>query len=826
MLIHDAMTLSLRKKAHFPEQLVRMIVALCGSIGTLWVLNGFFDFPIRMKPLILFLLAMTLTLRIIRMISPKIGFVCILSAFAIIPLLLVHYREPAVVGAGAVYHVMRKRILWQIAFPPTEATAGDWSEAECIQFVFFMIVIALVALLEYSDVLLSHVQSSRSGFWIRFLVTFPFLECGLYFGIETSSIAVFMMIFFWIGTIALARRKPSRRMAASQGISAQLQLSFLTDNEQRMTTHETGTAFILAGALMLALTALHSSANYVRTEEMNQKRKDLRDFYRNITIDDVMGVFDRLPGSFGPNVVTDEVDLLQNGDLHFDGRPALHLSIGGAAAVDDYYMRGVVRSEYTGRGWGIPSNAYRRNQRLFRRLTEENRMPQTLFHSDHADELRTPEGKFPVVRCEVHALNKENVNYLPYQSIFDIGTRYRYDTETELNSTENYTFWILNNAKFNWPDIAEQSAPSQEKIVSSYEKFVEEEYLKLPDTEAIHRIAEAAKPYMPPDNLPLDQQLAAIRDYIWERADYSLQPGAQPQDQDFVEYFLTTGRKGFCAHYASAAVVLCRMCGIPARYCQGYVLTQNDFLLGRTGEDYEINIPDYQAHAWAEIYVKGYGWIPFEFTETVLDTWHRPIETTPTETVLVTETTATLTVTEAAASNETAAKTSAAAETTTTAVTGTGSEALPGSTSPEFAAKLLRIFGRILLAAAVPALYYLLHRLILKRREKAMRSKDPNQAAQAAYQFLIYLLHIQGINQEKLSHDEFSELAETKCSLLPHGSVTRAIAIQQAAVFSRNGITQPEAKVLRKTAKHMADAMYRNAGLLRKIWLRWGRHII
>ena len=826
MLVHDTMVLSLRHKRHFPEHLVRMLVALCGSIGTLWVVQGFFDFPIQMKPLILFLLGMTLTLRIIRMISPKIGFACILSAFAIIPMLLIRYREPAVVGAGAVYHVMRKRILWRTFFPPTEAAAGEWSEAECIQFVFFMIVIALVALLEYSDVLLTHIQSSRSGFWIRFLVTFPFLECGLYFGIETSSIAVFMMILFWIGTIALARRKPSRRLAAAQEHSASLQQSFLTDNEQRLTTHESGTAFLLICSVLLAVSALRVSAGYIRTEEMNQKRKDLQDFYRSITIEDVVGVLQRIPGSFGPNVVTDEVDLLQNSDLHFDGRPILHLTIGGAAAVDDYYMRGIVRSEYTGRGWAIPTTVYRRNQRLFRRLTEANRMPQTMFHSDHIDALRTPEGKFPVVRCDIHALTDERVNYLPYQSIFDVGTRYRYDTETELDSTQEYAFWLLNNGKFNWPEIAANSAASSEKIVTEYEKFTEEQYLQLPDTEAMQRIAEAAAPYMPADDLPLDQRLAAIRNYIWERADYTMQPGAQPQDADFVEYFLTTGHKGYCAHYASAAVVLCRMCGIPARYCQGYVLTQNDFLLGRSGENYEINIPDNQAHAWAEIYVKGYGWIPFEFTETVLDSWHRPIETAPAETVPVpVETTTTTVVTETAAAAEQTEAPATEQQTTVTDVT-TGEAELPGVMTPEQAAKLRKILRTILLIAAVIALYYLLHRLILMRREKAMRQKDPNSAALAAYLFLIYLLHIQGINQEKLSHDEFSEKAEKECKLLPHGTITRAIAIQQASVFSRNGITQPEAKTLCKTARHLAAAMYRDAGPLRKLWLRWGRHIV
>lgn len=826
MLVHDTISMSLQKKKHFPEHLVRMFVALCGTLGTLYVMQGFFEFPIQMKPLLTLLFGMTLVLRIIRMISPKIGFGCILCSFAAIPMLLLHYREPAVVGAGAVYRVMRKKILWKNIFPVVNASAGDWTEEQCVQFVFVMMVMALVALLEYSDVLLTHTQSSRSGFWIRFLVTFPFLECGLYFGIETSSIAVFMMILFWIGTIALARRKPRGRAAAAQGISAPLQQTFLTETERRMTTHETGTAFLMITAVLLAWSALHASVKYVRTEEMNERRRELREFYQNLTVEDVTGILQSLPGSFGPNIVSDEVDLLGNSDVHFEGKPVMHLSIGGAAAVDDYYLRGIVRSEYTGRGWGIPTGVYRSNQRLFRKLTAANRMPQTVFHSDSIDSLRNSDGKFPVVRCNVTALNKERVNFLPYQSIFDIGTKYRYDIEIELDDTQEYAFWMMNNAQIDWTYCSQNEAPSPDKLVSDYESFAAEEYVKLPNTAAMQRLSESFAPNIPSYDLPMEQRLAVIRDYIWERAEYTLQPGTQPQDRDFVEYFLTESHKGYCAHYASAAVVLCRISGIPARYCQGYVLTENDFTLGHVEDGYEINVPDDQAHAWAEIYVKGYGWIPFEFTETVVDTWHTPIETEPVETETVTVTTATAAV---STSDSGAGSTDSYTTTTTTATTAASdvtTEPQHGALTPEQLAALWQKVKTVLCIIAVLALYYLLHRLILARRRRSMADADANQAAQAAYLFLIYLLHIQGLDQKKLSHDEFSEKAEAECKLLPKGRIARAIAIQQEAVFSRNGIAQADAKMLFQTAQQLADAMYRDANPLRKLWLRWGRHII
>jgi hypothetical protein len=67
-------------------------------------------------------------------------------------------------------------------------------------------------------------------------------------------------------------------------------------------------------------------------------------------------------------------------------------------------------------------------------------------------------------------------------------------------------------------------------------------------------------------------------------------------------------QEGYCDYYATAMVVLARAAGMPARYVIGYI-----------GEYYDESLDAYvitadQAHAWAEIYFPGYGWIQFEPT--------------------------------------------------------------------------------------------------------------------------------------------------------------------------------------------------------------------
>lgn len=57
------------------------------------------------------------------------------------------------------------------------------------------------------------------------------------------------------------------------------------------------------------------------------------------------------------------------------------------------------------------------------------------------------------------------------------------------------------------------------------------------------------------------------------------------------------------------------MSGIPARYAEGYVMTEDDLKdENLTQNGYKVEIKDNRAHAWAEVYLKEYGWVPFEFT--------------------------------------------------------------------------------------------------------------------------------------------------------------------------------------------------------------------
>lgn len=94
---------------------------------------------------------------------------------------------------------------------------------------------------------------------------------------------------------------------------------------------------------------------------------------------------------------------------------------------------------------------------------------------------------------------------------------------------------------------------------------------------------------------------------------YTLTPGSAPVNTDIVEYFLFDSREGYCVHYASAATLMYRLYGIPARYEAGYAVQPSDFVLQEDGT-WVAEVTDESAHAWTEIFLEDYGWTPVEVT--------------------------------------------------------------------------------------------------------------------------------------------------------------------------------------------------------------------
>lgn len=98
-----------------------------------------------------------------------------------------------------------------------------------------------------------------------------------------------------------------------------------------------------------------------------------------------------------------------------------------------------------------------------------------------------------------------------------------------------------------------------------------------------------------------------IADHVAASAEYSLQTPKMPGDaEDFAMWFLEESDSGYCIHFASAATVLLRAAGIPARYVTGYLVD--------TQAAEKVKVRQSSAHAWVECYIDGMGWVPLEAT--------------------------------------------------------------------------------------------------------------------------------------------------------------------------------------------------------------------
>lgn len=97
--------------------------------------------------------------------------------------------------------------------------------------------------------------------------------------------------------------------------------------------------------------------------------------------------------------------------------------------------------------------------------------------------------------------------------------------------------------------------------------------------------------------------------FFHESFSYTLQPPVLGEQR--IDDFLFATRRGFCEHFASSFVFLMRAAGIPARVVVGY-------MGGEIHEpDHYVVVRQYDAHAWAEVWLPDAGWTRIDPTAAV-----------------------------------------------------------------------------------------------------------------------------------------------------------------------------------------------------------------
>jgi hypothetical protein len=154
----------------------------------------------------------------------------------------------------------------------------------------------------------------------------------------------------------------------------------------------------------------------------------------------------------------------------------------------------------------------------------------------------------------------------------------------------------------------------RQALPDSWSKELREHYLAVPNdpryAELSNQLVREVDPRFVGDDIV---KAMAIRQYLEKNGFYSLKQKTL-EGEDPTAKFLFGDMKGYCVHFAHAAVFLLRSQGIPARVALGYGVQTS-----QRGAGSAVLIYGNEAHAWPELYLDGVGWVTFDIAPEASD---------------------------------------------------------------------------------------------------------------------------------------------------------------------------------------------------------------
>ena len=467
---------------------------------------------------------------------------------------------------------------------------------------YMTVTIAAIFIGTFNAILLNVTISGYMNAIETMIVTFPYIEIALFIHKVPPAKYIFGLLFVYVCVLFLQLSKHSRMQV--KGKHTHEFVRYKKKNENLYAYQADTPVFIhsiiFSFAISLILTIVLSAALNapISKEPKNAIHKMTQEYVKIFIQSGTSGFLDSYASTGG----------LSGGRLGgvSQVRPDFETDLNVTFApigYDTVYLKGYTGTIYTRSKWATTDYDFKAIEKT-REYPFEN------------------EGKMKIENIDADA----RFNYIPYFSdiddiTFDSSTKnnyevtfkpalstkdYKRDIEDELISDPDYYDYVYNYCLDVPADVKETIDDTLTEIVIPSDHSDTNEYrLKCAN---------------------------AVYSYFYDNYSYTMAPGSTPKRNDFVEYFLTSQKRGFCAHFASATVLLLRDMGVPARYCEGYmipidliyddaVLTDyayDEWYKGDTNLDLksvvQVPVNDSYAHAWVEIYLEGYGFVPFEAT--------------------------------------------------------------------------------------------------------------------------------------------------------------------------------------------------------------------
>ena len=284
-----------------------------------------------------------------------------------------------------------------------------------------------------------------------------------------------------------------------------------------------------------------------------------------------------------------------------------------AMPEETVYLRGFIGADYDGTSWQAGDAAAFDSAASNWKTDGNGRLAIANLPFLRAAYSGTEPRQMTVQR--LHA--NDAYTFAPYNAYFNDYYTPDGDGAIAGQTTQDDTFYYFprKQAKELLAARADGDASVLDRLESAYAAYAEARYLALPagaEYDAIREELDALVKERKLKDNDTDDRRTLVRSWLNERCHYSVDAAA-PDGADPVLYFLNESHAGSSTQFASAAVVLCRMLGLPARYVVGYAAPQSLFTAQGDGS-YRAVLQDDNAHAWAEVYLAGQGWTPLEVT--------------------------------------------------------------------------------------------------------------------------------------------------------------------------------------------------------------------
>lgn len=456
----------------------------------------------------------------------------------------------------------------------------------------------------------------KNNFILLLIVTLPCIEIGVFFAIMPDILPFLMLIICWIVACSFSVFKVSLKNKEEFKYNKRKKKYYYANGRiKRNIKIKSGMILAIISFLLFFLVFLaYPQEKYLGNKKLIDTKREMAQYINNAEFKKIFSLFSSSAtggvnggklGSVESIEYDNETDLIVKAD-QFN---------------DDIYLRGYVGEVYTGRSWGnISSNTYKKYKNLLGDICTQNlnyeaaeqyissnayKRYKNLLTNIYNQDLNEEE---KIIQIEnVGANNKYiyapyNANYESNKDIFNFHNDSFVSPKTNKKSYSFY-YYPYEFDNYLYTQFDEEYLDKENK----YREFVYDVYTKLPES-MLNKVREKYEDLGKGDDYSVDDKIELAKEVINNGTSYTLSPGKLPRGKDFVEYFLFENKKGYCAHYASAACVLLRMWGVPARYVEGYLVKSYGAL------NDEVNVKDSNAHAWVEVYIDGIGWRIVEVT--------------------------------------------------------------------------------------------------------------------------------------------------------------------------------------------------------------------